>query len=203
MREKLNSNPMAQLAVIGVLMLAAGLMIMKTMGGGSSEAPTSESSAAPAAAGAAAAPAAAPSAAVATTTSTGVAAAPTAVPVVPDPPPLPDSVVAAHESGQAVVVLLVHPTSPEDRLLEREVRGLGVPNTAVFVVPASDIAHYASITQGVNVDRTPALIVIKPKSASAEQPQAIVRYGFRNPESVVQAVVDALYVGASKTYSPE
>ncbi|HKG35430.1 MAG TPA: hypothetical protein VKA89_03215 [Solirubrobacterales bacterium] len=199
MREKLNSNPMAQLAVIGVLMLAAGLMIMKTMGGGSSEAPTSESSAA----GAAAAPAAAPSAAVATTTSTGVAAAPTAVPVVPDPPPLPDSVVAAHESGQAVVVLLVHPTSPEDRLLEREVRGLGVPNTAVFVVPASDIAHYASITQGVNVDRTPALIVIKPKSASAEQPQAIVRYGFRNPESVVQAVVDALYVGASKTYSPE
>src|SRR3712207_8761554 len=73
------------------------------------------------------------------------AALPTTAPVVPDPPPLPDDVVAAHDSGHAVVVLLVHPKSPEDRLVELAVRNLAIPNTSVFIVPASDIAHYASI----------------------------------------------------------
>jgi hypothetical protein len=198
MREKLNSNPMAQLAVIGVLVLLGGLMLMKTMGGGSSGGGASESSAATAVTDATAAPAAP----AATPTATG-AAVPTSAPVVPDPPPLPDEVITAHDAGQTVVILLVHPSAPEDRMLERAVRGVGGAGVSVFIVPAKNIAHFASITQGVNVDRVPALIVIKPKRVSEGPPQAIVRYGFRNPESVVQAVEDAVYVGATETYSPE
>lgn len=199
MREKLNSNPMAQLAVIGVLLAAAALMMMKTMGGGgsSSEASTAP---APAASGSATATTASAAAPVATGAPTAV---PTTAPVVPDPPPLPDDVVAAHESGATVVVLIVHPSAPEDKEVEQAVRGLGEPGVTVFVVPARDIAHFASITQSINVDRVPALIVIKPKSVSGGQPEAIVRYGFRNPESVVQAVKDAVYKGEPETYSPE
>ena len=33
MREKLNSNPLAQVAVVGVLLLAAGFFLLSTMGG--------------------------------------------------------------------------------------------------------------------------------------------------------------------------
>jgi hypothetical protein len=210
MREKLNSNPMAQLAVIGVLLAAAALMLMKTMGGGAEgEGATAASTAPPPAAPAGTATTPAPPTATAapaatTAATTGLAApVPTTAPVVPDPPPLPDEVVAAHESGATVVVLIVHPSAPEDRYLERAVLGLGGPGVSVFVAPARQIAHFASITQGVNVDRVPALIVIKPKSVSSGQPEAIVRYGFRNPESVVQAVKDAVYKGPSKTYAPE
>jgi hypothetical protein len=210
MREKLNSNPMAQLAVIGVLLLAGALLLMKTMGGGSSggasaasTAPSAPSTASGTTAAPATGTATATTAATTTPAAAGAAAVPTTAPVVPDPPPLPDDVVAAHGSGATVVILIVHPSAPEDEALERAVRTLGAPGIAVFVVPAKQIAHFASITQSVNVDRVPALIVIKPKDVSAGQPEAIVRYGFRNPESVVQAVKDAVYKGASKTYSPE
>jgi hypothetical protein len=213
MREKLNSNPMAQLAVIGVLLAGAALLMMTMMGGGSSTDSAAESSVAtttpPATATATSAtttPPATATAPTATPTATGLPAAPAVpatAPVVPDPPPLPDDVVSAHEAGKTVAILLIHPSAPEDRLLEKAVRSIGDPGVAVFVAPVERIATFASITQGVNLDRVPALIVVKPKAVSGGQPTAIVRYGFRNPESVVQAVKDAIYVGASKTYSPE
>jgi hypothetical protein len=204
MREKLNSNPMAQLAVIGVLLVVGALMMMRMMGGGSSasEASTAPVPAPPAPASGTTTATAAPAAPTAAPAATG-AAVPTSAPVVSDPPPLPDDVVAAHQSGATVVVLLVHPSAPEDNRLERTVRGLAQPGVAVFVAPAEQIARFASITQSINVDRVPALIVIEPKGVSAGQPEAIVRYGFRNPESVVQAVKDAVYKGATRTYSPE
>ncbi len=54
MREKLNSNPLAQIALIGVLLLAAGFFVMSSMGGGSEGGEESESEAASAALGEAA-----------------------------------------------------------------------------------------------------------------------------------------------------
>ena len=216
MREKLNSNPMAQLAVIGVLLAAGALMLLKTMGGGEEPAST-----APVVVDATATPAApAAPGAVATTTSTTdpaaagdpAAAEPTAaVPAtgitVPDPPPLPADVKAAYDSGSAVVILIVDPGAPEDRKVETAVRALDVvTSVSVFVAPVKRIANFASITQGVDIDRAPALIVMKPKSESGSgtgNAQAVVRYGFRSPASVVQAVRDAMYDGPAATYSPD
>ena len=37
MREQLNSNPLAQVAVVGVLLVAVGFFVMSTMGGGGEE----------------------------------------------------------------------------------------------------------------------------------------------------------------------
>ena len=37
MREKLNNNPLAQIGVIGVLLVAVGIFAMSSMGGGGEE----------------------------------------------------------------------------------------------------------------------------------------------------------------------
>ena len=66
---------------------------------------------------------------------------------------------------------------------------------AVFLTGAKHISRYSRITLGVDVSRVPALVVVRPKSLSDDVPEATVRYGFRGPESVLQAVKDALYKG--------
>ncbi len=46
------------------------------------------------------------------------------------------------------------------------------------------------------MNRTPALVVVRPKSLTdGPMPTAIVSYGFRGPGSVEQALEDALYDG--------
>jgi hypothetical protein len=69
-------------------------------------------------------------------------------------------------------------------------------------VPAHEIARYATISQGVEVNRTPALVVIRPKHLSKGVPSASVQYGFRSPASVEQAVIDAEYKGPTVEYHP-
>ena len=49
MREKLNSNPLAQLAVVGVLLLFAAVFVMSSMGGGEEKAEEGEAASAAAA----------------------------------------------------------------------------------------------------------------------------------------------------------
>jgi hypothetical protein len=71
------------------------------------------------------------------------------------------------------------------------------------VARAKDVAGYSRITQGVGVNRAPALVVVRPRDVSGSVPQAQVSYGFRNSQSVVQAVHDALYTGRDNLpYSP-
>ena len=60
---------------------------------------------------------------------------------------------------------------------------------------AGHIARYARITQGVDVNRVPALIVLGRAPHATGRPTATVSYGFRGPDSVDQAVRDALYKG--------
>jgi hypothetical protein len=73
----------------------------------------------------------------------------------------------------------------------------------VFVTRAKDVARYSRITQGVGVDRAPALVVVRPRKESGPVPEAQVSYGFRSSQSVVQAVHDALYQGPDDLpYSP-
>jgi hypothetical protein len=196
MREKLNENPMAQAALIGVLLVAAALMLLKPFGGGGE----SEESAG----------AEAPAVSTEETAVEGTTAAvPGAVPAAtaataPLPPrPLPAQFLRAYDSGRTVVLLVVDDGGIDDRLVARSTSRLAaMPGVATFIVPASKIARYASITDGVGVNRVPALLVVRPKRLSHGQPTASVSYGFQGPQSVVQAVVDARYQGRTLSYHP-
>jgi hypothetical protein len=119
-------------------------------------------------------------------------------------PGLPRPVVSAWRRGNAVVLLVVRPAAVDDRLVRDSVDSLSARSgVAVFAVRANRIARYSRITQGLGVDRVPALVVVRPKRLSGSVPQAQVSYGFRNSQSVVQAVQDALYAGKDDLpYSP-
>jgi hypothetical protein len=191
MREKLNSNPLAQAAVLGVLLLATGFFVLSSMGGGSEEeeaASSAESIVATVAAG----------------EGSGVAATPpppgALADVAPSPPP---AVKAAFAANRTVVLLFVRVGGIDDRLVAGATRSLGtLPGVSTFVVPADRIARYAAIAQGVDVNRVPALVVLRPKRLDHGVPSASVSYGFQSPQSVVQAVVDAGYKGRTLGYHP-
>jgi hypothetical protein len=49
----------------------------------------------------------------------------------------------------------------------------------------------------------PALVVVRPRGSGGDAPQATVSYGFRDAQSVAQAVRDALYTGRDdRPYHP-
>lgn len=211
MREKLNSNPIAQVALVGVLVVAAGFLLLSGSGGGGEESSTSAETApseVTATVNGAAATGSTPGEAVEGAVESleeGGAEASTATEMptsVPAPPP-PAPVTAAYESGKTVVLLVVHDGGIEDRLVTRSLAGLaGVPDVSVFIVPAKQVARYAAITVGLDLNRVPALVVMRPRRLSGGTPQASVDYGFQTPQSVVQAVVDASYKGPAATYHP-
>jgi hypothetical protein len=188
MREKINENPLAQAAIVGVLLIAAAVFLLGGKGG------EEEEGAAEGAGGSVtvAAPAAAGSPTQLPPPGTGVGA----------PPPLPRPVTSAYEAGDTVVLLFVRDGGIDDRRVSRAVDQLGsLPRVVAFVVPASKIARYAAIAQGADVNRVPALVVVSPKRASSV-PQASVHYGYQSFESVEQAVIDAGYKGKTLPYHP-
>jgi hypothetical protein len=197
MREALNSNPLAQAAVVGVLLIATGFFVMSSMGGGKEdESATTSSATATTPEG---------SATVTVTTTPGAAAAVTPPPaaLAEAAPPPPQRVVTAFQANKTVVLLFVRDGGIDDRMVAGAVRGLGsLPGVATFVVPAGRIARYAAIAQGVDVERVPALVVMRPKRLDHGIPSASVSYGFQSPESIVQAVVDAGYKGRTLDYHP-
>lgn len=190
MREKLNDNPLAQAAVVGVLLLCAAVFAMTSMGGGGEE----EEGGGEAGGGVAAvASVEAGSPTDLPAPSTGVGA----------PPPLPADVVSAYESGQTVVLLFVRDGGIDDRRVTKAVDSLSsFPEAVTFVVPASKISRYAAIAQGADVNRVPALVVVSPKSVDHGVPKASVHYGYQSFASVEQAVIDAGYEGETLPYHP-
>jgi hypothetical protein len=187
MRDKLNSNPLYQGAVVGILLLAAGFFLLSTMGGGAEEEE----------------PGSSPEA-LAIVNAESTAAAPPAPGALADTaPPPPTEVTDAFAAGNIVVVLFVRDGGIDDRMVEADVERLnGLEGVSTFVVPASKIARYASIAQGVDVNRVPALVVIRPKRVDHDVPSASVQYGYQAPASVEQAVVDAGYKGPTLNYHP-
>jgi hypothetical protein len=125
---------------------------------------------------------------------------PTSVPAPPPPAP----VSAAYEAGKTVILLVVHDGNI-DRLLQRAATSYvaGIPDTALFVIPVAQVARYAAITVGLDLNRVPAMVVMRPREVSRGIPQATVDYGFQTPASVVQAVRDASYSGPEVTYAPD
>jgi hypothetical protein len=194
MREKLNENPMAQVALVGVLLVAAAIFLLGKMGGGSEEEEGGESAAANAAV-----------AAVETELEAGSEPAPLPAPGSGPgaPPPPPRAVVSAFNAGETVALLFVGDGGINERLVARAVRRLeAMHGVATFVVPTHQLAHYVSIAEGVDLNRVPALVVLRPKRLSKGYDAASVHYGFQSPESIVQAVVDARYHGATLAYHP-
>jgi hypothetical protein len=192
MREKLNGNPMAQVGIVLVLLVAVGFFLLKGSGG-EEEAATAEAPVATAEPGLVEG---APEEVGATNASAITAPVPA--------PPLPRPVVQAYESGQTVVLLIVHDGGIDDDIAKQAVGAAeSMAGTAVFIVPVHEIARYAAITLGVDVNRVPALVVMRPKQLSEAGPEASISYGLQTPGSVEQAVRDARYDGPTVSYHPE
>ena len=210
MRDAINNNPMVQLAVVAVLVLAVGVMLApQLLGHKKSDSNTSTTSA----------QLTSPSGSVDLTVkstpaapSTGAAAGSTAAPAPQTVSPealvpgrgLPRPVITAWKRGDTVVLLLVRRGGIDDRLVQSSVRSLSADSRlAVFVARANKIARYSRITQGVGVSQVPALVIVRPKRVSGAVPEAQVSYGFRDSQAVVQSVHDALYSGKDNLpYSP-
>lgn len=193
MREKLNENPMVQVALIGVLLVVAAIFLLGKMGGGEEE-EGGESAAATAAVSA-----------VETELETG--STPPRLPAPGSgpgsPPAPPKSVMSAFDAGETVALLFIRDGGIDDRLVARAIPRIeAIGDVATFVVPAHQLARYVSIAQGVGLSRVPALVVIRPKGLSKEYDAASVHYGFQSAQSVVQAVIDARYHGGTLPYHP-
>lgn len=194
MREKLNENPIAQVALVGVLLVVAAVFLLGKMGGGSEEEEEGGSVAADAAV-----------AAVASELEAGQqplrlpppGSGPGAAPAPPR------AVVDAFNAGETVAILFVRDGGIDDRLVTAAVDRLdSIGGVATFVVPTRQLIRYVSIAQGVDLNRVPALVVIQPKRSNNGYDPASVHYGFQSSQSIVQAVVDARYRGGTLPYHP-
>jgi hypothetical protein len=199
MRDKLNNSPIAQVALVAIL-LGVGAYFLLSGGGGGDDTASEPATTTPPATSTPASPSSAAGAAL--PADAGGTAAPTASASVPVPP-LPAPVRRAYAAGETVVLLVVRGGGVDDALVAPVVRKLkAVGGLAVFIIPAKQIARYAAITLGVDVNRVPALVVARPRALSGGTPQATVSYGFQSPAAIVQAVVDASYNGPAATYHP-
>ena len=89
--------------------------------------------------------------------------------------------IAAWNDDKTVVLLFVHDGGIDDKLVKAATARLAaLPEAATFIVPASQISRYAAITEGVGVNRVPALVVVRPKRLHQTIPTASVSYGFQS-----------------------
>ncbi|HYH53144.1 MAG TPA: hypothetical protein VD761_03355 [Solirubrobacterales bacterium] len=197
MRETLNENPVAQIAVVGVLVLVVAVFMLKSFGGESGEsgeaAPTAE------------APAETATGEAGATVSGGTETASSSSTSVPLSRPLPSAVEAAYADGETIALLIIRPGGIEDRKVVRAAGALEqMQDVAFFTAPVGEIARYAPITGPLGVDQTPAMIVVSPRSKGDNGvAAATVTYGFQSVEDLRQAVIDAGYRGPELTYAPE
>ena len=88
-------------------------------------------------------------------------------------PGLPAPVVKAYADDKTVVLLVLRRRGIDDDRLRRDVERLrGRSDLALFVTNAGHIARYSRITQGVDVNRVPALIVLRPRQLTQGTPTA-------------------------------
>ena len=216
MRKTLNDNPVVQIVVLVALaVLVAFLLMTRVMhkSGGSTTATTPTTSATAAPTDGSTAPIAPEASAGTSPTATAPSSTAPAAPGVAEAggaqasasaapsklvagPGLPRPLATAYADGKAIVLFVFRNRGIDDGAVRTSVERLrGRPDLAVFVTPAGQIASYARITEGVDVNRVPALIVVRPRRLAHGVPTATVSYGFRGADSVQQAVRDALYDG--------
>lgn len=213
MREKLNENPMMQMVVVGVLIVVVGFLFMTRMRSSTDSASTALPATDPGATAGATAPATATATDPAATdpTATG-AAVPSAAPpagatsTFKAGPGLPKPVVKAYDSGNAIALLVTKQAGLDDKEMRKAIGAIkGRNDVTVITVRVHDVAEYSRITEGVDLNRVPALVVIQPKKLTGKNdpPKATVSYGYRTPKSVTQAIDDQLYHGKRLGYSPK
>jgi hypothetical protein len=208
MRQKLNENPVAQIALVGFLVVAVGFLLISSMGGGGEGAETASPEAG-----------AAPSteeAVVPTEESavpTEVVREPGQAPLIPPAvgavsapvnQPMPRKVERAYAGDKTIAILLVRDGGIDDHLV-RVAAGVvgGMSKVAFFSSKAEHVARFAAIAGPLGVNQVPALIVIRPKDLNGANPApASVTYGFQTKEDVRQAIRDAVYDGRTLTYAP-
>ena len=212
MRKALNENPVVQAGLVGVLALAVGLMLLMGRGGSGEDTSTTDAAATQAVAAgtpesdASASATATPATPAPTDPATGAAApaTPDAAAAATGPPTdfkagpgLPADVVNAYDDGKAVALMIFNDDGIDDRELKAIVEQVrSREGVAVFATEVKGVADYSRITGGVDLDRTPALVVIRPEKLNdGPMPTAVVSYGFRGARSVEQALDDALYKG--------
>lgn len=201
MRQKLNENPVAQIALVGVMLVVVGFLLVSGMGGGEEEA-TPEAAATPSTT-----EATAPPAAEATATAPGAAPvipASTAAVSAPSDRPLPHAVNVAYAENKTIALLLLRDGGIDDHLLREASEVLeGKPDVSFFSTKAKNVARFAQITGPLGVNQTPALIVIRPKHLNKNGiAPASVTYGFQTKNDLRQEIRDAVYRGRTLTYAP-
>lgn len=200
MREQLNSNPLAQLAVVGVLLLGTAFFFLSSSGGGEEEEGEAPAATETTVGVTGTAPEETAEAGAGESLSSALAAVGQSAAA---DRPLPRPVLEAWDADRTLVLLFVRDGGIDDRLVATSTASLAAfPEATVFVVPAAKISRYAAITEGVGVDRVPALVVVRPKSLKKTVPTASVSYGFQSPQSIAQAVIDAGYEGKTLDYHP-
>jgi hypothetical protein len=208
MREKLNENPVAQIALLGVLAVVVGYLLLSKMGGGgeggSPESPTAgvesvapSESTAPSTQGSV-------STGEAAGTAPQIAAATSSV-AAPASRPLPAKVDVAYRRNKIVVVLLVRDGGFDDHIVRRATKMLeGNSHIAFFSAKAMHVARFAALTGPLGVNRVPALIVIRPKRLNKGSPApASVTYGLNTRTGIRQTIREAVYRGPHLTYAPQ
>jgi hypothetical protein len=199
MREALNSNPLAQAALVGVLLLAVGFFVLSSGGGEEETEPAAEATVSVSGTEGTVEVTGA-EAAVPGSLSEALSAVRRAGTALPDPP---REVLDAYRDNRTVVLLFVRDGGIDDRQVKLATEALsGFRDASTFIVPAAEISRYATITGGVGVDRVPALVVVSPKDLKKVVPTASVSYGFQSHASVAQAVIDAGYEGPTVDYHP-
>jgi hypothetical protein len=183
MREKLNENPVAQIALIALLALASGYLVLSSMGGGES--------------GASAATETAEVESAEQMSATSAVTAPVGR-------RLPHAVEAAYDRGETIALLIYRRGGIDDIAVAADSAVIPtMPGVAFFAAPTDKIARYSAITGPVGVNRAPALIVVRAhKKGDTEPAPATVTYGYQGPEEVRQAVIDSGYTGPEPSYAP-
>ena len=86
-------------------------------------------------------------------------------------PGLPGKVVSAYAKGDTVVILITRKEGIDDDVMRSTVNTFdGKDGVTLFDTLAREIADYSRVTQGVDVDRVPAMIVLSPRKVSGEVP---------------------------------
>jgi hypothetical protein len=204
MREKLNENQTAQIALVAVLVVVVGFLLLHGMGGGGSSSSGSASGSSSTAEGETATVAATTESASTGTVESTPAAATSAV-TAPADQPLPKAVDDAYENGETIALLVYRPGGIDDHKVSEAASVLDeMPDVAYFSTPVDKVAKYSAITGPLGLSGAPALIVVQPLHVSeGSSPTATVDYGFQSAADIRQDVIDARYKGPELTYAPE
>lgn len=107
---------------------------------------------------------------------------------------LPKRVVKLLEDGKGIVLVITQRDGVLDPEIRKAARGLerDRKDVELISVPLEEISDYARITRGIEVSRVPAVVVVAPGQPLSDL-RAVIRQGYVDHESIVQAVDDAEY----------